>query len=470
MREMENIENMPKDNNKRNNILVDDDEPEKNYQENISQNAINTQDIALNVQIKDNKILQNNYLSQMFHKNLSINIIILLTLIVLIMLEFIFRRSLFTYSLTYEQNLQNSLPKNGIEFYKLVTILGGGVLFGFGLFFVLCYYSLIKTVLLCIGLIFVVYLHDLMKLMYGDPRPFWVNTVLFKGNCETSYGNPSGHSLTAFYFFLSFSYYICMLDKIKNNYTYKIIVYFIGILISGLTAFSRLALGVHSLDQVLYGSAIGIWVFFIFAYVFKIYDMPLTYYLRFFKDKKYFNFFLLFLLILFILPIIAYLLVDVDTDFKKYEMVMNKRCRDTEKYKFYSHSCMAESLILLLIFGIYLGQYFFWYMIYRKETNTKDSNLFALEESVNHWNNYYKEIFSSIGNFIKVIGLVILALLPGVLYFVVPGENNSLKNIFVFKIGLPLLLIGFLAFGPCFFGLIHILKEKKDSFVKYPEA
>ena len=391
---MKEMENIPRDNNKRNDILVDEDEIEKKNQGNNSKNMINPQDIILNVQNKDNQILQNNYLSQMFYKNFSLNIIILLSLIVLIMLEFIYKRPLFNYSLTYEQNLQNSLPKSGIEFYKLISLFGGGVLIGFGLFFVLCYYSLVKTILLCIGLIFVVYLHDIMKLLYGDPRPFWINSILFKGKCETSYGNPNGHCMTAFYFFLSLSYYICMLDKFKQNNTLKIIAYLVGILVAALTAFSRLALGVHSLDQVLYGSLIGIWVFGIFSFVFKVYDMPLIYYLRFFKDRKYFNFFLLFLSILFILPIVIYFLVDVDTDFKRYETVMNKKCPGIEKYKFYSHSCMAESLILLLILGIYLGQYLFWFLIYSKENASKENNyLFALEESVNHWNNYYREIF-----------------------------------------------------------------------------
>ena len=466
MKEMDNIQKV---NNHGNNILVDDDEIEKNKNINNSfQNAINSQDLSLNVQIKENQLIQNNYLSQMFQKNIFINIIIILALIALIMIEYMYKNPLFKYSLTYEQNLQNSISKEGIEFYKLISILGGGVFIGFGLFFVLCYFSLIKTIILCISLIFIVYLHDIMKLFYGDPRPFWINTILFQGKCESSYGNPSGHSMTAFFFFLSLSYYICMIEKIKNNYKYKITVYLIGIFFSGLTAFSRLALGVHSLDQVLYGSALGIWVFFIFSYVFKIYDMPLYYYLRFFKDRKYFNFFMIFLTILFILPIILYYLIDVESDFKKYELVMNKKCSKREKYKFYSHNCMAESLVLLLIFGIYFGQYFFWFMIYKYNNIVQEnSNSLALEESINHWNNYLKEIFSSFGNIIKIFGLIIIVLLPGVLYFTVSGVQNSMINIFIFKIGLPLFIIGFLAFGPCFYGLIHILKEKKSTYANY---
>lgn len=464
MREMENI---PRDNNKNSNILVDDDEVEKNknIENNTSHNDIIPQDAVLNIHLKENQYEQTNYLSQMFHKNFSYNIIILLSLIFLIMIEFIYRRPLFTYSLTYEQNLQNSLTKNAFEFYKLISFLGNGFLIGLGLFFVLCYYSLLKTISLCIGTIFIVYLHDVMKLLYGDPRPFWLNSILFQGSCETSYGNPSGHSLTSFFFLLSLSYYICMLDNFKNNKTYKIIVYCIGIFLSGLIAFSRLALGVHSIDQVLYGSGIGIWLFFIFAYVFKVYDMPLSYYLRFYKEKKYSNFIMIFLTLLFILPIVLYYLIDVDSDFKKYEMVMKKKCPGKAIHKFYSHNCMAQSLVILLICGIYFGQYIFWYLIYKNNNSRNDNSyIVSLEESINHWNYNYKEILSSIGNIIKVAGLILIILLPGALYFIIPNDS-SLKNIFIFKIGLPLFLIGFLSFGPCLYSLMHILKEKRRNFV-----
>jgi membrane-associated phospholipid phosphatase len=472
MREMDDI---PKDNTKKSNILVDDDEDEianNNNQKNKSNNnnniMVNPQDINLNIREiekeNENHSDENNYLSQMFYKNLTLNIIIILSFFVLIMLEFIYRRDLFTYSLTYEQNLQNSLSKNAIQFFKIVSLLGGYVFIGLGLCFVFCYYPLNKSIILSVCLIFVVYLHDMMKLLYGDPRPFWVNTILFTDNCEISYGNPSGHSLVGFFFYTSLSYYICMLDNIKYNSTYKTGVYFTGIIISSLTAFSRLVLGVHSIDQVVYGSALGIWLFFIFMYVFKIYDMPLSYYLKFYKDKKYSNVFMIILTLLLIISVILYNLIDIESDFKKYNLVMEKRCPNAPKHKFYSNSCLAGTLIILLVFGIYLGQYLFWYLVNRNNSLNNDINyLMSLEDSINHWNNNYKEIFSSIGNIAKVILLIIICLLPGLFYVFVSGEDNSLRTIFVFKIGLPLFLIGFLTFGPCFYALIYILKEKREA-------
>jgi hypothetical protein len=130
---------------------------------------------------------------------------------------------------------------------------------------------------------------------------------------------------------------------------------------------------------------------------------------------------------------------------------------------------MAESLIILLIVGIFLGQYMFWHLIY-KNSNAHTNNLdylLTLEESVNHWNVYYKQVYSSLGNIIKTLGLVVLCLLPGIFYFIIPGEKYSLRNIFIFKIGLPFILIGFLTFGPCLYALINILKEKQTDVTNY---
>ena len=465
---MRELDNFPQENYNPN-ILVDEEihNPEIITHEIVSPHDINLND--LNVVVKETGNDPNNYLWQMFHKNISVNLLIILSIIVLIVLEFIYRRSLFKYSLTYEEDLQSSLSKDAIELNKFISFLGGGVLIGFGLFFVFCYFPLVKTVVLCICLLFAVYLQDLLKLAYGDPRPFWLNMGLFKGSCETSYGNPSGHALVSFFFFLSLSYHLCMLDKVKNNFIYKLIIYLVSVFLSGLIAFSRLALGVHSLDQVLFGSAIGIWLFAVFAYVFKAYDMPLSYYLRFFKDKKYFFFFLFTLLVLFVVPIILYNYTNIEDDFKNYGLIMKKKCRDKEEFEFYSNNSMAESLVILLILGIFLGQYLFWYLIYKdNNAESRDINyVLSLEETINHWNNYYKEIFKSCENFVKTFCLIVLCLLPGIFYFVIPGKNNSLRNVFIFKIGLPLFLIGFLTFGPCLYGLINVLKKKPDTTTIY---
>ena len=472
---MTEMEDMPRDNYKNKNILVDEEGPQdSNIKQTFKNNQINnksTNDIALNVQINPEEISSNSdYFISSFRQNLIPNIVLLCGLLILIITEIVYKNSLFNYSLTYEQNLQNSLSKFSIKFFDIISITGDGVFIGVGLFFIFCYFPLIKTILISIGLILIVYLHDLLKLIYSDPRPFWLNTVLFQGKCETSYGNPSGHSLMSFYFYLSFSYYLCQIKKISSKNTYKISIYCLALLIASLTAFSRLALGVHSVDQVLYGSLLGIFAFLIFAFMFRIYNMPLNHYLKFYREKKYINVFITINILLIIFPFVIYGLIDVEKDLKKYELVMAKKCPDIEEYKLYSHNCLAESLIILLLCGVYLGQFIFWYLVSKNKNQliednkdnpnfNKNEDYLTLEESINHWNIHLLNGIKNINKAIKVCGIVVIILIPGIFYLIIPGKNNSLGNIFLFKIGLPLFFIGFLAFGPCLYGIIHLLKE-----------
>ena len=469
---MTEMEDMPRDNYKNKKILIDDDEPQDtNNKEIIQNNQIGnkqTNDVALNVQTKSPIPQDNqNYFISSFRQNFIPNIVLLSGLLILILTEIIYKDALFNYSLTYEQNLQESLSKGAINFFSFISITGDGVFIGLGLFFIFCYFSLIKTILISVGVIFMIYLHDLLKLIYSDPRPFWLNTVLFQGKCETSYGNPSGHSLLSFFFYLSFSYYLCQINQIKSNNIYKISIYCLALFIAALTAFSRLALGVHSVDQVLYGSLLGIFSFLIFAFMFKIYDMPLNDYLKFFKNKKYINGFIITNILLIIFPFILYALIDVEKDKKRYELVMSKKCPDIDEYKLYSHNCLGESLIILLISGIYCGQFLFWYLVSKKKDQLYEDNIninknestLALEQSINNWNIRLINVIKNINIAMKIFGILVIILIPGIFYLIIPGENNSLGNIFAFKIGLPLFFIGFLGFGPCLYGIIHVLKE-----------
>ena len=468
---MREMEPMPRDNYKNKNILIEDEEPQDTKVNEISPNeqidAKRTNDIALNIKDEPNDSNNLNYFLSSFYQNYLPNIVLLSALLILIIVEIIYKDALFKYSLTYEQNLQSSLSKFSIKLFEIISLTGDGIFIAIGLIFIFCYFTLIKTIFICSGLIFIVYLHDLMKLIYSDPRPFWISTILFQDKCETSYGNPSGHSFVSFFIYLSFSYYLCQINKIKSNNTYKISIYLIAIFIASLTAFSRLALGVHSIDQAIYGSFLGIFAFLIFAFMFKIYDMPLIHYLKFYREKKYINGFILTSILLLIFPFIIYSLIDVEKDKKKYEAALNKNCPGIEEYKLYSHSCLAESLIILLLCGIYLGQFIFWYLVSKKKNqlfednrdNNNNFNNLTLEESVNNWNIHLNNIRKNYMTALKALGIVIIILIPGIFYLIIPGENNSLVNIFLFKIGLPLFFIGFLAFGPCLYGLIYILKE-----------
>lgn len=129
------------------------------------------------------------------------------------------------------------------------------------------------------------FLNAFMKILYHDPRPFYVDEDVQALHCSKSYGNPSGHTMyfTCVFpmlFYLIFhskvkGYYSLSLNNYKHKLIYKIIyvftlAFFIFICVGGV--FGRIYLGVHSLNQVLHGGLLGLTLFF---YLFFIAYLPL---------------------------------------------------------------------------------------------------------------------------------------------------------------------------------------------------
>ena len=107
----------------------------------------------------------------------------------------------------------------------------------------------------------VLILTNITKLSYHDPRPYWVDTPqgdtkIQAFSCSSQYGNPSGHSSTTMAMALAMA-----LDfaHTGNKLVFKLLGFACAITFAVTIAYSRLFLGVHSLDQVLFGLLLGAW-------------------------------------------------------------------------------------------------------------------------------------------------------------------------------------------------------------------
>ena len=73
-----------------------------------------------------------------------------------------------------------------------------------GAFGIPCFYSFFvkgdqaMTVYYCVVIAALTFWMNLLKLRYHDPRPFWSSEEVQAFKCSRQYGNPSGHSMTAF--------------------------------------------------------------------------------------------------------------------------------------------------------------------------------------------------------------------------------------------------------------------------------
>lgn len=92
-----------------------------------------------------------------------------------------------------------------------------------------------------------------LKNIYAQARPLWLSDDILPWGCKyRDYGNPSGHALSAVMFGL------------MNESTLSLVI---GMTLASLTAISRVVLGVHSINQIVFGSLLGIWLSLTFRYV-----------------------------------------------------------------------------------------------------------------------------------------------------------------------------------------------------------
>lgn len=109
------------------------------------------------------------------------------------------------------------------------------------------------------------YFSDVLKLSFHDPRPFWLSNEIKFDSCKTQFGNPSGHSNSAvtFMMVLFFDY---ALEISKNNPTkcyskpiVRVLLFLAATAIWLMIGYSRVLLGMHGWDQVIFGWTLGWW-------------------------------------------------------------------------------------------------------------------------------------------------------------------------------------------------------------------
>jgi membrane-associated phospholipid phosphatase len=105
---------------------------------------------------------------------------------------------------------------------------------------------------------------NITKMAYHEPRPFMVTDKITVYGCSGEYGNPSGHSLFAaafnIFFFLDLFHSNC--DQPDFSTLKAKLIYagalFLAISLTFLIGFARFYVGVHTLNQIVYGWQIGL--------------------------------------------------------------------------------------------------------------------------------------------------------------------------------------------------------------------
>ena len=203
--------------------------------------------------------------------------------------ERLYNKSLFQYSLDYIINLQNSTPGFFITFLNVVSYSCNFEVI-FPIIIIIFNFCSLKITFLLFNVLFLsLFVTGIMKLVFLDARPFWINANITFFKSEVDYGNPSGHSMFAFSFYLIL--FQIIYDKYVNDkdLLYKISYWISVISFLFLIAFSRLAGGVHSINQVLFGSLVGVTIFFAFYFILGIQNYNSEEFLAKFQQGNYYT-------------------------------------------------------------------------------------------------------------------------------------------------------------------------------------
>jgi len=344
-------------------------------------------------------------------------------------IEFYYRNHLNEYSLTWIKEIQTNSSKSLLGFFKIISEFGSqGLLIPL---IVLTYllFPLNKAYLFLNVTILALVIDSIMKITYGNPRPFWIDSTLFKA-CDGGFGNPSGHAYVSSASYLTLGHILTDYDFFKKRIYIRVVVYilFIGLTITILL--SRLFLGFHSINQILYGSLLGSSLYFLFTHIFQLHTMNGEVFFSLFSDKIMIIFIAGFQIILFAISLLVFFLVPNDTS--AYEENLNKLCPNLNLYRKFNNDGLYGCLTLLGLIGAHYGILSMLNFLKKRDIKNLDAIL--------EWNKT-KWIFR-----LYILGLMICFASPLIMMLVISGKAD-LTIIFIFKVGLPYLIACFGIYG-----------------------
>lgn len=420
-------------------------------------------------------------------------------LLAYIIADCFFRESAFESSNTFASFLQSKLDP---QFFKNFFLSFSHILHPIATSIILmAYYTFssqkIRILAFFIYFFLITYLCSILKLIYHDPRPYWMSQSVQAFECLSEYGNPSGHSMMSILLFgtLWHRHIWALVRKgevgvLKNWQTEQInenlikdssekeisennlnqsksckfcILSFLTFLVIFLILFGRIYLGMHSYNEVFLGFFYG----FYFNYMYLMYledifiallhsiiiknahDLRENLKISWLLFGILFAFYMLLLLI----PIIAFEFCKGSVSISQiwYQRIKNV-CPSNGIFQMFYYKCFLDCGIIGTAFGILFGIIF-----------TKGKHTIALNTGFSHHEriNQYL-ILKSLGRLLTII--ILCGGITGVLK-IIPNQDIYV-NYFV-NMNLATFLGGFalIKLVPYIFNKMQI--EKEGDFLRY---
>jgi membrane-associated phospholipid phosphatase len=376
------------------------------------------------------------------NKKIIKSIICLCYLALAIGLEFVYRKPLFDESLDIEKNIQkqyegqpsmqsflNVITKFG-QSYATIPFMGLASVF----------LSINKSYQFLSVIVIASYMTNVLKISYANPRPFWVENGPAPKGCESGFGNPSGHAFTSVAVYLSLWHILTDFNYFKEKLLIRLTLLIPALGLIGIIIFSRIFLGVHGINQVLYGGSLGFFVYYLYYHVIAFHEWKDSEFLDIFRKKKYHFIFTTLYLSFLIVGIIVYCAVDNDISIAEYGSFLNSIDCAKDDYRRFNADGFYQILNILLLIGAHLGVVIYVWLV-DKKFQDKDQYINNLWNSTTFKQKIMQWIFLLISAF------------PFLLAFIISG-SASLEIIFTFKAAVPYFFSMFFIYG---FGMYTIV-------------
>ena len=355
-------------------------------------------------------------------------IILFLLLITIIVAELFYREPLFNYTLENVPIAQKKASKSLINFFKLMSHLGGFIGNSIIMLVTVLFFPINKSFTFIMTSSFAIYVTNLFKIIYGNPRPYWEKYSIKSFDCDGGFGNPSGHNLLSICNYFGIWFLVNFYTRIKN-YKYiiifKIISFLVIMLFLSLIGYSRYILGAHSINQIIYGLFLGAIICYFTYFILQLQNLKSEIFFTKFISK-YIN---IAFITIYILMIIIILILYFSISRNELVWLDNVyyKCPDIKEKpsKFGIKAGLEESLNFIYILSSHISLIVIKYLYDNKSKLLFNNNNITLEE-VNNYNNL--KILK------RIIYIIFFVIVVGV-WFILSAisSKSNLTIIIVFK-------------------------------------
>lgn len=245
---------------------------------------------------------------------------------------------------------------NNEWFLKFIRVLGGSSTHIYITLIISFFLSLQEFFSVFTIIFFTRYLSNLLQVIYGNPRSCWEDDSQIS-ICQGTYGNPSNFSMLSTCYYLSIWNIFTQTNFFKEKIQGKIVKYFlllVGIFLIFLIMLSRMFEQQNTLNEVLLGFFMGVFMHILFYHIFEIQKISSDNFFKFLWSIKIYMY-PLFLFFLVLAILICTLVNKKDSDFRER---VKKKCAYKNVVYFLNNNGIFECRNLFSLIGIYSGLLF----------------------------------------------------------------------------------------------------------------